>query len=832
MTQAQRAFGQAYTGRFTEKIAFPLGGIGAGMICLEGRGGFNHVSLRHKPEVTNQPQLFAAVCVRGAGEAGSPEGGEHPARVLEGPVPAWKVYGGRGCGGGHGGRHYGLPRFAEATFTPRVPFGTVELTDPDLPVAATITGWSPMTPPDADSSSMPVAAVEYTLRNTADRPVEAVFSFHCRNFLAVDGRKLHGTAVGEIDDGFVLRQAATDPARPWEQAALAVAAPGAAPAVDCHWFRGGWFDPLSVLWRRVLSGEAEARPPVTDGGPSPGGSLYVPLAIPAGEARTVRVLLSWYVPASDVRNGGACGEVTPDCPGYRPWYAERFGDIEEVAAFWRDHADELRGRSRRFADCLADTTLPPEVVEAVSANVMLLKTPTVLRQHDGRLWCWEGCNDNSGCCPGSCSHVWNYAQAIPHLFPALERTFRETEFGECQDDRGHQVFRAWLPIRPAEDHGFHAAADGQLGSILRVHRDWLICGDIEWVRSLWPRVLRSLEYCIETWDPRREGVLREAHHNTYDIEFWGGDGMCTSIYLAALKAAAALADALGEDGSTFRELYEKGRAAAEDELFNGEYFFQKTQWQGLEGPDPVEAARENWNTEYSPDALELLQAEGPKYQYGRGCLSDGVLGGWLAFCAGVGEVLDPAKVASHLRAVHRHNFRPSLRDHWNCQRSGYALGDDAGLLLCSWPRGGKPTLPFPYSDEVWTGIEYQAAAHMIACGLVDEGLEIVRAARRRYDGCARDPFDEYECGHWYARAMSSFSLLAAFSGARYDAGRKTLHVAPAVDGDFRVPLFTATGYGTVGRMGEEIFVDVREGTIEVETIALMPPGAPPGGGDR
>jgi hypothetical protein len=195
-----------------------------------------------------------------------------------------------------------------------------------------------------------------------------------------------------------------------------------------------------------------------------------------------------------------------------------------------------------------------------------------------------------------------------------------------------------------------------------------------------------------------------------------------------------------------------------------------------------------------------------------------VIGAWLAEVCGVGEILDPGKVASHLRSVHRYNFRRDLSDHSNCQRPGFALGPDAGLLLCSWPRGGKPTLPFPYSDEVWTGIEYQAASHMILMGLVEEGLDVVRAARRRYDGYLRDPFDEYECGHWYARAMSSFALVQALTGVRYDAADKTLHVRPAVEGDWRAPLFTARGYGTVGVRDGEPFVEVIAGAIDCDHV--------------
>jgi hypothetical protein len=439
----------------------------------------------------------------------------------------------------------------------------------------------------------------------------------------------------------------------------------------------------------------------------------------------------------------------------------------------------------------------------------------VLRQTDGRLWCWEGCADNNGCCAGSCTHVWNYAQALPHLFPALERTLRETEFGPSQDERGHQQFRSALPIRPLV-HDFHAASDGQLGGMMKVYREWRISGDTEWLRRLWPKVRTSLNYCIELWDPGHKGWLEEPHHNTYDIEFWGPDGMCTSFYLGALKAATLMGRALADDVSSYDDLLGKGLARMEKELFDGEYFIQKVEWQNLRAKNPL-AERGN----YPPEETARLEKEGPKYQCGRGCLSDGVLGSWMALVCGVGQVIDPKKIASHLKAVHKYNLKYDLTEHPNPQRPSYACGAEGGLLLCTWPKGGELSLPFVYSNEVWTGIEYQVASHLISMGMVTEGVEVVRTARDRYDGRARNPFNEYECGHWYARAMSSYALLQSLSGARYDAVDKILYLQPRVSGDFRCFLSTATGYGTVGVKSGKPFFENKSGQVEIREIKYV-----------
>jgi len=256
-----------------------------------------------------------------------------------------------------------------------------------------------------------------------------------------------------------------------------------------------------------------------------------------------------------------------------------------------------------------------------------------------------------------------------------------------------------------------------------------------------------------------------------------------------------------------------------DELFDGEYFIQRVQWQGLQAPDPTKLT--GMSGAYSPEAVALLEREGPKYQYGAGCLSDGVLGAWMALVCGVGRALANDQVVSHLASVHRYNLKRDLSAHANPQRPAYACGAEGGLLLCSWPKGGQLSLPFPYSDEVWTGIEYQVASHLILLGRVDEGLEIVRVCRDRYDGRVRNPFNEYECGHWYARAMASYALLQSLSGARYDAVERVLYLSPAIEGDFRCFLSTATGYGTVGLRDGQPFLDVAAGAIEVREIRRL-----------
>ena len=801
-----------YSGKNLDRIAFPVGGIGAGMFCIEGTGAISHMSVRNHPEVFNEPCMFAAISLKGV---------KNGAKVIEGQVPDWKKFGQPNSANGSPGASYGFPRFQHTKFTSRFPFALIELQDDDIPLEVQLTGWSPFIPTDADNSSLPVGAIEYSFRNTGSTKINAVFSFNSGNFM---GQANGINKIKAISNGFILSEVGVKD-KPESKGDFAIFTNEPNTVVDNCWFRGGWWDPLTITWKTILNGETRSTDPVEQG--APGASLFVPFTMNPGETRVIRLMMAWYVPETNLRYGKDAEkprQISPDpncsCkdPFYKPWYSGKFKTIEEVANFWKTEYNDLRGKSTLFKDSFYSSTLPAEVIEAVAANLTILKSPTVLRQPDGKLWCFEGCSDNSGCCSGSCTHVWNYAQAIPHLFPKLERTLRGVEFFASQDTEGHQTFRAALPIRPVATT-FYAASDGQLGGIMKMYRDWRISGNSEWLKKMYPKVEESMNYCIKTWDPRLTGTLEEPHHNTYDIEFWGPDGMCTSFYLGALKAISEMGKFLGEDVQKYKSLYEKGRKVLETELYDGEYFIQKIKWQGLNAPDPVAASSGAWNVDYSAEAKDLLQKEGPKYQYGKGCLSDGILGSWLGEVCGLHNVVDSSKVTSHLNSVYKYNFKSDLTDHSNPQRPSFAMGREGGLLLCTWPKGEMLSLPFVYSNEVWTGIEYQVASHLMLIGEVEKALEIVRACRDRYDGRVRNPFDEYECGHWYARAMSSYGMLQGLTGVRYDAVTQEIFIDSRI-GDFTSFISTENGFGNVGLKNGKPFLETVYGEITVKNFVI------------
>jgi len=808
-----------YRGDKLLQIGMPMGGIGTGCICLNGYGGLQDFAIYGKPAVTathdyhnSGNAAFAVLHIKG-------ENGV--TRLVEGPFPPEKIYdqGLQALGYCKGG-HEGMPRFTECEFTSEYPFGTVSLTDPSIPLQVAIVGWSPFIPLDDKNSGIPSAILDYSFTNTSGTAVEFEFSYHVSHLARGKGRETgsrnslipgRGVFFSNVDES-------TEPT--FGSFALATAASD--PTLKGMWFRGHWFDSISAIWRETSTGSFYAN----DGALSEkglegrnGGSLMVSRTLQPGETVKIPIVVTWYFPNSDLHVGGVGANKDSI---WHPYYTTLWTDAQDAANYVIDHLDELRARTQAFQTALYASTLPHSVVDAVATNLAIIKSPTVLRESGGSLWCWEGCQAMAGSCHGSCTHVWNYAQAIPHLFPALERTLRELEYCDSMDERGHVNFRSAIPIGPTT-HDFHAASDGQLGGILKLYREWQIAGDNEWLTRMYPMAKSSLDYCIETWDPEHRGGLFEPHHNTYDIEFWGPDGMCTTIYLGALAAIAEMAGALGrsDEAAFYTDLAAKSATFLDSELFNGEYYEHKVQWDGLRDTSFAEMLA-GFPTDGSIDQMSaLLKAEGPKYQYGIGCISDGVIGAWMSDIYGVATPLDSGNVKSHLAAIFEHNFKTDLFDHACLQRPGFAIGHEAGLLLCSWPRGGKPTLPFVYSDEVWTGIEYQVASHLIEAGLVDEGLKVVEAVRSRYEGHVRNPFNEYECGNYYARAMASYALVGALSGFRYSAVSKALRFGPKVEANPFVTFFSAaSGFGTIEMDAEGLTITMVEGDLSVDTLVL------------
>ena len=518
------------------------------------------------------------------------------------------------------------------------------------------------------------------------------------------------------------------------------------------------------------------------------GALVRRVKLAPGESAVIPFLVCWHFP--NVRMG------IPDDESGRH-YAVRFADAAEVARHVAGGFEALYRLTRLWHDTWYDSTLPYWFLDRTMANTSTLATTTCHRFGTGRFYAWEGI----GCCPGTCTHVWHYAQAVGRLFPALERDQRErVDFG-----LGFDAAEGRIQMRAEKDRG--PAVDGQCGRILGVYREHRMSADDAFLRRLWPRVKQAIAY-LHGYDQDQDGVMEQPQQNTLDASWFGQIPWITSLYLCVLRAGEEMAMEMGDDGfaADCRRRFESGRRHVETRLFNGEYFVQL--------PDPDRS-----------EAMGTYEA----------CHIDQVLGQGWAWQAGMGRILDREQTLSALRSLYRYNFCPDLTRFLSAYPKGrpYVMAGEGGLLMDSNPRNVRNVFRQEgwqgmYFYECMSGFEHQAAAHMIAEGLVQEGLTVIRAIHDRYHAARRNPWNEVECSDHYARAMASYGSYIALCGFDYHGPHSELAFAPrSASESFQAAFVAAEGWGT---FRQEITdhehlaeVTVRWGSLTLRSLTLELP---------
>jgi uncharacterized protein (DUF608 family) len=823
---------RSYDARHLRRIAMPIGGIGTGTVSLGGRGDLRDWEIVNRPAKGFVPKhSFFTLFAR-------PVGGQPVTRVLEGPLDTSLYQHGFGGGGN------GLPRFRNCRFDAAYPLAQVHLTDPAVPLKVRIEAFNPLIPADPEHSGIPVAVLRFVLSNPTKKAVDAAVCGSIENFIGKDGSQTTGDFAGQpvftgsrdnhntqrngaVARGVLLSSSGVPrDAEQWGTIALATTAKS---GVTCRtaWADVSWGDSLLDFWDDFSADgllDQRERGKVEN----PQASVAAKLRVPARGERTVTFLLSWHFPnrrtwtpakaeAACCTDGACAPKADPNIIGN--YYCTKYADAWDVAEKVQPMLARLAAQTVQFVSAMCESDLPEPIKDAALSNVSTLRSQTVFRTPDGLMYGWEGCGDHAGCCNGSCTHVWNYDQATAFLFGSLSRGMREVEFAHAMRPTGHMSFRTHLPL--GRESWFMAAADGQMGCLVKLCRDWQLSGDDEMLRRLWPLARKALEFCWVPggWDADRDGVMEGCQHNTMDVEYYGPNPQISVMYLAALRACEQMARHIGDEpfAQTCRGLSESGRRKIDAELFNGEYYQQQI----VPISDPAAIAPGLRSEMGSPDTRE------PALQIGPGCEVNQLFGQHLADVAGLGELLDAGQMRAAMRAMMRHNFCDDLSGHFNPMRS-YALGDEAGLLMCTWPRGGRPKRPSPYASEVWTGLEYMVAALLITHGMRDQGLRVVRAARDRHEGQKRNPFDEPECGHHYARALSSWAALLAWSGFAYSAvdGALSLGGTPKSSS---VLFSTGQAWGmcrqTPRRKASALQITVLHGEIRLSKVTLTGIGA-------
>ena len=800
----------SYDSDHLRRIALPLGGIGTGTVSLGGRGDLHDWEIVNRPAKGFTPGCcFFALYAKAAGE-------DAVTRALEARIDEADYEGQNGCAL----PNHGLPRFRNASFHAAYPFGQLMLSDPDVPVDVRLEAFNPLVPPDADKSGVPVAVMRFVLQNKTGKAVTASVCGSIANFIGTDGSGGESKQnfnkfkkAGKVQ-GLLMQSKGVDKcAEQYGTMALATLA-AAGTTHRTAWEAGGWSTSILDFWDD-FSADGKLTNRGLGNEQAPVGSLSAAVKIPPRGSKTVTFLVTWHFPNRQTwtpkqnKDGSAC------CDGNTigNYYTTQYKDAWDAAVKTAASLKKLEAETVEFVRAFCETDLPHAVKEAALFNVSTLRTQTCFRTPDGRFFGFEGCSDKCGCCLGSCTHVWNYEHATAFLFGPLARTMREVEFAHATRENGFMSFRVSLPIARAKESGL-AAADGQMGCLMKLYRDWQLSGDDKMLEKLWPFAKRAISYCWLPggWDGDVDGVMEGCQHNTMDVEYYGPNGQMCIWYLGALRASEEMARYMGDDDFADKciELFERGRAWVDKNLFNGEYYEQHIR--PMKEDEIAEGCRSSSN------------ARKPEFQLGKACLVDQLVGQFTAHVCGLGYLVDRGNVRTTLRSIMKRNFQ-QFHGHFNNMRS-YVLNDEWALRMASYPRGERPRRPFPYFNEVMTGFEYAAAVGMLYEGQTANGLKSIAATRARYDGKKRSPFDEAECGHHYARAMASWAAVLALTGFEYSGVEQAMTFA-ANDGLF----FWSNGHAwgncriKTSKSGAKIELTVKSGSLELRRLTLTGAGA-------
>ena len=809
-----------YEGKYLDKIAMPVGGIGTGAISIGGNGQWRDVEIMNKPGIgyfgAVNPKL--APCFLLYTEDAS---GKKRSKALMGPIPPSQFQGQQGSEAPNNG----FPRFASVSFDAAYPFATVNLDDEFMPVSAKLRTFNPMIPCDAESSGIPIAVIRYEISNKTDQHLKVSVAGSMDNFIGMDGSKVEFNSFDRTIYPVGAKQNHNSFKRTDKLAGIYMRS-AQVPKDDAAWgsmalttsdidksyrisYRTeldpkGWNSDLNDLWDDFTDDGTFRDTVFSEKKDNPHASLAVAFDLGPRESKEIQFLLTWDFPnRKDWDDKETVGN----------YYSTLYADAWDVAEKSLPRISELEKKTLDFVNLFIQSDYPAVMKEAALFNSSTLRSQTAFRTKDGNFFGWEGVFNSTGSCYGNCTHVWNYEQATAFLFGSLARRMRNIEYHYgLNDSSGLMSFRVSLPLDKTRNWKV-AAADGQMGTVMKMYRDWQLSGDDELLKSNWPLVKKALAFAWIPggWDADRDGVMEGCQHNTMDIEYLGPNPEIEFWYLGALKAAAAMA-AYQQD-KPFEEqcmkLYRSGSAWVDAHMYNSEYYIQKIQ--------PIADKKDI--------AFGLMAGMGtkdfrdPDFQIGDGCLVDQLVGQYMAHICGLGWLADSSHIRKTMQSIWKYNYMESFGDHFNNMRV-YGLGNESGLVLTAYPDPSKrPKIPLSYCSEAWTGLEYTAATEMLYVGMTDEAIKTITNVRNRYDGSKRNPFNEEECGNHYARAMASWATLLAYSQFNYSAvtGKFSITAKP---GNYFWSNGNSWGNAEVG--ANKVKISVHYGNLFLKNIQMGP----------
>ena len=676
----------------------------------------------------------------------------------------------------------------EVSFEATYPMATVRYVDATVPLSITMRAYSPFIPLNEDDSGLPATILSFSIENKAATSVKITLTGWLENkssLYSITGEQYYRINEAFNTEGFsCVKEFASS--YNWEDEifkyapdygnfCLASFNPETKINTDANLeLNASLFDAENLTREKIEMRKAVA-------------TVGNTFSLGSGEKKDLNYAITWYFPNLSFerlkKEGGR-------------YYANKFKSSQEVASYVYSNFERLSTETRLWCDTwYHQSTLPYWFLERTLLNISTLATTTVHRFQSGRFYAWEGV----GSCPGTCTHVWQYAQAMARIFPALERDTRErVDLGVAFHDDGHIGFRGEYDTNPA--------IDGQAGRILGIYREHQMSSDNSFLKRNWLKTKRAIEFLLMQ-DTNGDGMTDTPLENTLDAKWPGEISWIVGLSIAAIKAGQQMAEEMEDpDFAAKCSVYvSKGSANMEKYLYNGEYFIHR--------PDAVKGRTEigSYNT----------------------CHIDQVYGQSWAFQVDLGRIFDKTKTLSALKALWKYNFTTDVGPYLKTHRNGrpYALPGEGGMIMNTNPTeevdpyGVKDAWQVTYFHECMSGFEHQVASHMMAEGMVDEALILTRAIHDRYHANKRNPFNEIECSDHYARAMASYGTFITACGFTYHGPKGTIGFAPKLNKtNFKAAFIVAEGWGTYSQTikgkQQEHQMELTYGKLKLQQLKL------------
>ncbi|HUZ60051.1 MAG TPA: GH116 family glycosyl-hydrolase [Hanamia sp.] len=684
----------------------------------------------------------------------------------------------------------------EIIFEATYPVATIKYIDKAFPVEVTMQAFSPFIPGNAKDSGLPATVQVISLRNVSADNIEVEVIGWLENKLLYNSEKynkdftrINRLSIDKSIGGISLECSTGNDelkkAADYGNMFFAVLSKNAKCIDDVFKSKEEDASKIKDLVRGSQTG--------------PMAGIICKSMLDAGQSTSLDFAISWYTPnicfycSEDGKSVNPQGMTVQGADTH--YYSTFFENAEAVANYLAQKYQVLKEQTILWKETWYDSTLPWWFLERTFMNISTMATTTTHRFQSGRYYAWEGV----GCCHGTCTHVYSYAQAISRIFPELERDTRErVDLGVGYDDATGMIRYRGEKTGPS--------IDGQAGTVLRIYREHQMSSDYTFLRNYWPKIKKAIIFVMEQ-DKNHDGMEDTPMENTLDALWHGEISWIVGLCIAAVRAGQAMAEEMNDTrfAEQCREYVEKGSRNMESYLFNGEYFIHR--------PDPKIGKKEigSFNT----------------------CDIDQVYGQCWAWQVNLGRILSKEKTMSALQSLWKYNYMPDVGPYIKKHPGGrfYALAGEGGMIMNTNPErdvnpyGNAKAWQIGYFSECMSGFEHMVASHMMAEGMAQESLVLTRSIHDRYHAYKRNPFNEIECSDHYGRAMASYGTFISVCGFAYHGPKGHIGFSPRLTPeDFRAPFTSAKGWGTFSqKRNENLFsanLKVKYGELKIKRITV------------